>query len=124
MKIYLAGGFKSGWQDDVKEAFELRPDVEFFDPREHKLHDPRDYTKRDLEAIREADVVLAYMESDNPGWPNLAFEVGYAHALGKQVVLVNCKRRRYAEMLHAVSISFATLEAALVAMPKMEEFLP
>lgn len=121
MLIYLAGGFVSGWQDEVIAALSGLEHVQFFDPREHKLHDPRDYTKRDLKAIDECDMVFAHMEPDNPGWPNLAFEVGYAHHAGKKIVLVNQKRRRYAEMLHVVSESFASLEAALTALPKMEE---
>lgn len=121
MNIYLAGGFVSGWQDSVKECVKHFEHVEFFDPREHKLHDSRDYTKRDLKAIDECDMVFAYMEADNPGWPNLAFELGYAHHAGKKIVLVNCKRRKYAEMLGAVSENFASLEAAIAALPKMKE---
>ena len=121
MLIYLAGGFATDWQDQVKDALKHNESIEFFDPREHKLHDPRDYTEQDLKAIRECDMVFAYLESSSPGGMNLAFEIGYAHALGKPVVFVNEKRPRYAEMLHVVCTSPTSFDAALVDLPRMKE---
>lgn len=121
MKIYLAGGFVSRWQQAVKDAVRHLEHVEFLDPSEHKIHDSRNYTEKDKQMIRECDMVFAYMEVDNPGWPNLAFEIGYAHALDKPVVFVNEKRRRYAEMLHVVCHSPASFKAALNDLPKMKE---
>ena len=85
MKIYLAGGFRSGWQDAV---IRLASHHAFLDPRMHGLTEERDYTKWDLDAIRESDLVFAYLEKDNPSGAGLALEIGYAHALGKVIVFV------------------------------------
>ena len=124
MKMYLAGGFKSGWQDDVKDAILLmRDDAEFFDPRDQLMHDPKHYTAKDLAMIVECDLVFAYMEADNPGMANMAFEIGFAHAIGRKVILINEKGQRWAEMMHQVSDVYSDVEGALAALPFMEEFL-
>jgi nucleoside 2-deoxyribosyltransferase len=123
MKIYLCGGFKSGWQDDViTEVKRLRPDAEVFDPREHMLHDPKDYTHQDLQEILSCDILFAYMESTNPGYANLAFEVGFAIAAFKKVILINEKGGRWAEMMHQKSDVFGDIPGALAALPFMKEF--
>ncbi|MFN7609952.1 MAG: hypothetical protein ACK5QX_03290, partial [bacterium] len=66
------------------------------------------------------DWMLAYLEESNPGGYNLAFEIGYAKALGKKVILVDTKStkdeaiRRYTGMLHAsADVKSNTLEDAL-----------
>lgn len=106
MKVYLAGGFRSNWQEHVKSAV---PMVRYFDPREHNLQDKAQYTLWDLEAIRHCDVVFAYFEKTNEGGYALALELGFAKALGKRIVLVDEKSqfsdttRRYLGMLHAVA---------------------
>ena len=123
MKIYLCGGMKSDWQDEViADVKRLRPDAEIFDPRDHKLHDPKDYTNQDLMAILECDIVFAYMESTNPGYANFAFEIGFAVANGKKIVLINEKGGRRAEMLHQKSDVFGDVGGALAALPHMKEF--
>jgi nucleoside 2-deoxyribosyltransferase len=104
-KIYLAGGFKSGWQDKI---ISLLPDtIEVYDPRSHKLSKPADYTKWDLDAIKQSDVVIAYMEKNNPGGYALALEIGYAKALGKSIFLIDehddAQRQHYFEMVREVS---------------------
>lgn len=122
MKIYLCGGF-GDWQDIVTQQIKyLRPEVEVFDPSLHKLHDPKDYTKQDLENIADCDLVIAYMAVTNPGYPNLAFELGYAHALRKPILLVNEKGQRYAEMMHQVSDNYGDLASVLAALPLLEVF--
>lgn len=85
--VYLAGGFKSGWQD---LAASVLRDFFIYDPSKHNLSAPSDYTRWDLAAIEQSDIVLAYMEPTNPGGYALALEVGYARALGKYIVLVDC----------------------------------
>ena len=123
MKIYLCGGFKTGWQDDViAEILRLRSDAEVFDPRLHKLHDPGEYTAQDLQEIRESDIVFAYMERSNPGMANLAFELGYAHGMGKKIILINEKGHRWSEMMHHVSDVFGDVPGALAALPHIKEF--
>lgn len=122
MKIYLCGGF-GDWQDIVaKEIRLMRPDADIFDPSEHKLHDPRDYTAQDLQAIAECDLVFAYMERTNPGYANLAFELGFAHAHAKKIILINEKGQRYAEMMHQIADNFGDIPSAIAALPLMEEF--
>jgi len=90
LKIYLAGGFHSGWQDIVSNAL---PMLQFFDPREHKLQAADQYTLWDLDTVRRCDIVLAYLEHGNPGGYALSLEVGFAKALGKRIVLVDEKSR-------------------------------
>jgi len=113
--IYLAGGFRSGWQNAVHKAL---PSWEVLDPSQHNLAEPSLYTLWDLEAIRQSSYVLAYMERTNPAGYALALEVGYAKALAKTILLVEEHdtegRRKYFEMVRQVSDhQFDTLEAAI-----------
>jgi nucleoside 2-deoxyribosyltransferase len=116
LKIYLAGGFRSGWQHAVHE--ELIGHASLLDPSQHSLECPAEYTRWDLDAIREADCVLAYMEASNPAGYSLSLEVGFAHALAKHIVLVEehptPERHRYFAMIREVANErFATLGEAL-----------
>lgn len=126
MKVYLCGGFKSGWQDKViEEVRRLRADAEIGDPRENYMlgfRIPADYTPRNLLAITGSDLIFAYMEKDNPGYPNFAFEIGFAHCMGKKIILVNEKGPRWAEMLHHVADVYGDIESALAALPHIKEF--
>lgn len=101
LRVYLSGGFHSGWQDKVIEAVNQqvavefyshhlhRAEVEFYDPRTSGLEFPRDYTAWDLQHLRMCDAVFAYMEASNPCGLGIALEVGYAKGLGKAVILVD-----------------------------------
>ena len=100
MKIYLAGGMHSGWQDILIDWFDK---FTFIDPRSHRLTDPREYTEWDMNGIRTADLVFAYLERSNPSGLGLALEVGYAVGLNRPVFLVDEKRDRYADILRAAS---------------------
>ena len=110
IRIYLAGGFKSGWQDCIMEAFE-QPfgewlDLKFVDPRQHGLKHSDEYTERDLRDIGDCDIFFAVIESDNPAGANLFLEMGYAKALSKQIVfceLGNDYRARYYSMARSVA---------------------
>lgn len=116
--VYLAGGFRSGWQKNVHD--QLGRDYLILDPSAHGIADRDEYTKWDLDAIRQCDIVLAFMESTNPGGYSLALEVGYAHALGKTIVFVDeveDERARYFDMVHSVaSRIFTSLKDALNAL--------
>jgi nucleoside 2-deoxyribosyltransferase len=85
-KIYLAGGFNSGWQ---KVASASLKHFYLLDPSLHHLEDPVAYTEWDLAAIRECDIVLANMEATNPAGYAMSLEMGYAKALGKKVIFVD-----------------------------------
>ncbi len=78
---------KSNWQRLLLTKF----DHHFLDPRSHELKDPKNYTKWDLDAISQCDLVFAYVENDNPGVYSLCLELGYAKALGKTIILVDEK---------------------------------
>ncbi len=122
-KIYLAGGFKSNWQAQV--AARLAGSFALLDPSSHNIQDPAEYTRWDLDAIRESDMVLANMEASNPGGYSLALEVGFAKALGKRIFMVDQVAdplvRRYFEMVRQCSeCVFVTLGDALDHLLKID----
>jgi nucleoside 2-deoxyribosyltransferase len=86
--VYLAGGMRVEWRRRVRAAL---PGVLWLDPTEHGLADVASYTAWDLQSVRDCDVVFAYLEASNPVGYNMAFEVGYAVALGKPVIFVDEK---------------------------------
>jgi len=115
-KIYLAGGFRSKWQTEATAR--LAGSFELLDPSAHNIQDPAEYTRWDLEAIRQSDIVLANMEASNPGGYSLALEVGFAKALGKRIFMVDQIEepavKRYFEMVRQCSERiFPTLGQAL-----------
>lgn len=121
MKVYLSGGFKTGWQEEVTgEILRLRPDAEIADPRENRFHDPAYYSKWNMKNIADCDLLFAYMEHDNPGIANVAFEIGFAAALGKKIILINEKGQRFAELMHQVSDTFGDVASALSALRLMD----
>ena len=106
LTVYLAGGFRSGWQAKISTS---APGFLYKDPSKHGLTDPIRYTEWDLRAIRESDLVFAYLEAANPAGYALALEVGYAKGLGKPVILVDERSsadeqtRRYLQMVRAAA---------------------
>lgn len=107
---------KTGWQDAAKqriagEAWSLNENASlfFFDPREHNIRDPAGYTAVDLAWIEQSDLIFAYLEASNPGGPNMAFEMGYAHALGIPIVFINEGPREYWDMIHMSSVAHTEL---------------
>jgi nucleoside 2-deoxyribosyltransferase len=119
MKIYLAGGMTGGmpysWQDHVVLAAHT-----VLDPRSWQCDDPQVYTRRDLEAIDEADVLLAFMCSANPSGYGLSVELGYAFAKGKRILFVdNIKedwRSKYFGMHREMSEVFPSVTAAIATL--------
>lgn len=93
VKIYLAGGMRSGWQDHVmkvvRQQFPKLP-IMFLDPRQHGANDEQVYTAWDLEGVRIADILFVYVEKDNPAGHGACLEIGYAQGLntGKRIVSV------------------------------------
>jgi nucleoside 2-deoxyribosyltransferase len=93
--VYLVGGMRTKWQDQVISAIKGKYPVIFIDPRDHGMQDERAYTSWDLEGVRRADIIFAYLEADNPSGAGLALEVGFAAGLSatplatrKQVLFV------------------------------------
>jgi nucleoside 2-deoxyribosyltransferase len=81
---------KSGWMGFVEKAVAGFPIV-CFRPDQSGRGDPDQYTPWDLFQVRRCDVLLAYMEADNPSGFGLTLEVGYAAALDKLVLYVDAK---------------------------------
>ncbi|MBU2072714.1 MAG: nucleoside 2-deoxyribosyltransferase domain-containing protein [Gammaproteobacteria bacterium] len=111
MKIYLAGGFHSGWQDRVKlEA----PQHNYFDPRiDADQRFAYRWTQQEIDGLKRCDLVFAYFESDNPSGMGLAKEIGWATILDKPVIYVDehdrinvflaaCSQRIYSSFSSAV----------------------
>lgn len=88
-KVFLSGGMNtSNWQKTVIEQTDKNGFI-FFNPREHKLENSKEYTIWDLHYVKECDFVFAYMQEDNPSGYGLTLEVGYAAALGKGIILID-----------------------------------
>lgn len=84
-KVYLCGGFRSGWDDEA--ADQLGHVYDTIQPKLTGLKDQEEYTPMDLGLIEQSSVLLANMEPRNPG-RNLYFEIGYAKRAGKLIVMV------------------------------------
>lgn len=87
-KVYLAGGIRSNWQEKVIEA---NPKLEFYNPRTKEVDRTLtlpEFGTWDLHYIKKCDLVFAYMEKTNPSGIGMSVEMGFAHGLGKTVVLV------------------------------------
>ncbi len=87
LKVFLSGGFKSNWQSKIIEKY--NDNFIFFNPREHGLTEPNQYTVWDIHFIKECDVFFAYMEDTNPSGYGLAFELGLAYGLNKTIILID-----------------------------------
>lgn len=87
LKVFLSGGFRSDWQNKIIERY--IDDYIFFNPREHGLDDPNQYTTWDIHYIKQCDIFFAYMEESNPSGYGLAFELGLAYGLNKTIILVD-----------------------------------
>lgn len=90
-KVFLSGGMKSvDWQNKVIKNIDSK-DFIFFNPREHNLNDPKEYTSWDLFYVKKCDILFAYISSDNPSGFGLTLEVGYAKGLDKLIILIDEK---------------------------------
>ena len=91
IKVFLSGGMnESNWQQEVINSVGKEGYI-YFNPREHFLSKSNEYTMWDLFYIKNCDVVFAYMQKDNPSGFGLTLEIGFAAALGKQIILIDEK---------------------------------
>lgn len=118
-QIYLAGGFKGGWHDNVIEK--LGDTFTFFNPKKHELEDVRMYTAWDLFHVDKCDILLGYMSADNPSGYGLALEIGYAKAKCKLIILVDERSKndfnfkRYFAICHeSADLIFQNLDEAVI----------
>ena len=125
LKVYLAGGMKSGWQDKVRRKIyaansEKFDRFEFFNPSTHGLTDSKEYTTWDLFHVQHCDIVFAYMEEANLSGYGLALEIGFAKALGKTIILVEEKSktdesfaRKFAIVRESATVVFEELDKGI-----------
>lgn len=135
MKVYLAGGMRTGWQHDVERSINIEEVhhedgitvtwekrkicMEFINPCNHQLTDIKQFTHWDLEGVKQADIIFCYLEKSNPGGEGSILEIGYALGLGKIVILVDEKQEHYGGMVReAVQICFDNLEDGIACLAK------
>jgi nucleoside 2-deoxyribosyltransferase len=102
MKIYLAGGMYSNWQDKVKiEA----NNHSYYDPRTHGLNNPIEFTKWDLDHVKKSDLVFAFFESTHRVFCGGTLELGYAKELNKKIILTVDRYNTLVRMPMSVAIA-------------------
>ncbi|WP_075591011.1 nucleoside 2-deoxyribosyltransferase domain-containing protein [Labilibacter marinus] len=116
--VYLAGGMGSGWQDDIIKKFEGK--FNFFNPRDHHLDAPEEYTNWDLFFVSKCDILFGYMEKDNPSGFGLTLEIGYAKALDKTIILTDARStidevfsKRFNIVRESATVIYQDLESSL-----------
>jgi len=111
MKIYLAGGLNSNWQEFAeKELLEH----ECINPKNWEHTEADVYTYRDLDGVYRCDLVLAYMEKENPSGIGMSLEIGYAVGIGKPVIFVNeCDSKNFDIIEEISSRVFSDLRDAI-----------
>lgn len=119
--VYLAGGMRSNWQDQVMEHVK---GAIFIDPRKHGLSSEADYTAWDLTGVDHADIIFGYIEKDNPNGAGLAVEFGWAAKAGnKKLIYVEEEGfpfSRYFGMVRSLADEKpATLEAGIFVLTCM-----
>lgn len=117
-KIYLAGGFKGGWQERIIN--DLGDNFIFYNPATHNLDKPSEYTHWDLYHVDKCDILIGYMNEENPSGYGLALEIGYAKAKNKLIVLVDERSsideqfKRYFAICHeSANVVLGSIEEAL-----------
>lgn len=120
LKVYLAGGFKSDWANNIKSISDnilwINPKEKEFKNGNRVIMNVNEYGKWDLHFIKSSDIVFVYVEKTNPSCIGLSCEAGYAKGLGKTVITVlesnnEYIKDNYLSFLTQVSdIVFETLE--------------
>lgn len=97
--VYLAGGFKSDWANEVKKCSNnfiwINPKDKEFKNGERVVMNVDEYGKWDLHYIRQSDIVFVYVEKSNPSCIGLCCEAGFAKGLGKTVITVLEPNHKY-----------------------------
>ena len=116
MKVYLSGGFYSGWQDKVKEE---APKHEYFNPeRDSSQQAIKDFITDDLRGIDWCDVVFAYL-TKYPKYGGLAAELGYAYAKGKAIIFVTEREEIEGFLAGLSKYIYTTLELGIERLLKV-----
>ena len=122
-KVYLAGGFKSNWANEVKKCSDsfywINPKEKEFSNGERIVMNVNEYGKWDLHFIKNSTIVFVYVERTNTSCIGLCCEAGYAKGLGKTVITVlepnhETIKDNYLSFITQVSdIVFETLEEGI-----------
>jgi len=85
--VYLAGGLRSGWQNEVQERC---PHLTFISPldKDEDSMSLEEFGTWDLHHVKQADLVFTYIERTNPSCIGAAIETGYAAGKDTTVILV------------------------------------
>jgi len=114
-QIYLAGGMHGNWREEVRSAV----DAAFFDPADHWLNTLEEFGTWDLHYVKQADLVLTYIERTNPSCIGAAIETGYAAGKDTTVILVlepdhEHFKDRYLDFFRKVAdVTFQELDAGI-----------
>lgn len=119
MKVYLSGGFYTGWQDWVKIC---TPGHEYYDPRQDtdQRYNYR-LTYEDLAGVDWCDLIFVYFEKSNPSGIGTAVEVGYGIGKGKRIVIVDDHDRIHGLLSACGERLFSSLEPAIKYLKEIEE---
>jgi len=120
-KVYLAGGFRSNWQDKI--ISELSDNFDFLNPRDHGLTEPNLYSAWDIHYVRNCDILFGYMELTNPSGYGLAFEIGLASGLNKTIILVDEKSDSSIEFANYFKLVRFPCSATFNNLPQAIDFL-
>lgn len=112
MKIYL-GGSRGNWRENLKNHLKAEdPTIEFLEPFKVSKLALMDYTRDDLDAIKESDLVFFHINYHI--YTGGCLEAGYAYALKKPIILVFNHAGYIDPMLLAVSRKvFTDIESAI-----------
>lgn len=114
--VYLSGGMNTEWRETVKEInYKNTYNIRFIDPTKNYTDDPDEYAFLDTKQVMNSDLVIAYLEKDNPSGIGLAYEVGLATALNIPVILVSEKLddKRFDIIYRSASVRCTQLKYAI-----------
>lgn len=117
-KVYLAGGFKSEWHNNLI----CINGFTFYNPSNKengKILSLAEYVSWDTHYIRKCDILFVYIENTNPSCIGLSAEIGYASALGKTIITIiepnnpNFKDRYFDFLRGLSSVVYDNLEQGI-----------
>lgn len=134
LKVYLSGGFHSGWDLKVMQAcgsdcfaylnpkfgWESSPSVSQEEKEQRSIECYPNYWYVDALAIKKCDIVFCILEDYRPALlgTGTIFELGMAFALGKPAIVVNLVEHRYYRDISKLFVFVKTLDEGIVELLK------
>lgn len=119
--VYLAGPIegcteeeRNSWRNDIKNSL-LLSDITSFSPDDAQIEnraDEHEIFHKDLFQIRQCDIVLVNLEHMNKKSFGTPFEMGYAYAMNKLIVVVAREDQLYHPFVTMGSVFFTDLAEA------------